>query len=147
MLLTQSNLDYAYSEYQKQFEKTKKYISSRGGSHRLITMMNRSDFEVDFRSVVYEDPQKAQKKGWKAISRDLAKQDLYEVSWKQAERFARAHVDEFGGTFNVTLAQKYRMKTEDKIFDVIKKRRSELSGEGYSGGYIRSKISQEFFGS
>lgn len=147
MLLTKSNLDYAYSEYKKQYDKTKAYITKQGGQILQIGMMSRSEFEIDFRSVVAEDPVKAQKKGWKAISQGFAKQDLYPVSWKQAERFARAHAKQFGEPYSINLALKYRMRRENRILDAIQIRRAELKSDKYEPGAIRTKVSQEFFDS
>ena len=83
------------------------------------------------------------------IAQKLAKQELYDTSWNQAERFAKAHVEKFGGKVNINLIQRYRMNavSGQNIWDVISERRTELRANGLSSYSANIIIGQEFFGS
>ena len=145
MLITDGNIDIWYREYLKQYEKTKKYVTSRGGTVRDIKPSSRNDFKIDFISSVSEN----KKESGTRIAQKLAKQELYETSWTQAERFAKAHVEKFGGEVNANLIQRYRMNAvhDQNIWNVITERRKELRINGLSTYAANLIIGQEFFGS
>ena len=145
MLITDGNIDIWYREYLKQYEKTKKYVTSRGGKVRDIKPSSKSDFKIDFISSVSEN----KKVSGTRIAQNLAKQELYETSWNQAERFAKAHVEKFGGEVNINLIQRYRMNavSGQNIWSVISERRTELRANGLSSYSANLIIGQEFFGS
>jgi hypothetical protein len=145
MLITDKNIDIWYREYLKQYEKTKKYVTSRGGKVRDIKPSSRQDFKVDFLSSISDENKLSGTK----IAQNLAKQELYETSWKQAEKYAKAHVEKFGGEVNLNLIQRYRMNAVrgQNIWNVIKERRRELKFDGLSTYSANMIIGQEFFGS
>lgn len=145
MLITDVNIDIWYRQYLKQYEKTKKYVTSRGGKVRDIKPSSRSDFKIDFISSVNEH----QKLSATRIAQNLAKQELYETSWEQATKFAKAHVKKFGGTVNFNLIQRYRMGAVrgQNIWNSIAERRKELRTDGLSSYSANLIIGQEFFGS
>lgn len=145
MLITDVNIDIWYREYLKQYEKTKKYVTSRGGKVRDIKPSSKHDFKIDFLSSVSENKKLSGTK----IAQKLAKEELYETSWSQAEKFAKAHAETFGEEINLNLIQRYRMNAVrgQNIWNVIKERRSELGAEGLSSYQSNLIISQEFFGS
>lgn len=143
MLLTDQNIDIWYRVYKKQYETTKKYITSRKGSYRDIGMMSRSDFETDFRAMVGDNPTL----GGTAIAKKMAKQDLYTTSYAQGKRLAEAHKDVFGGDLNIHLIQNYRLGLTSDIFTTIQTARKDMKSQGLSNAVIAMTISQQFFGS
>lgn len=143
MLLTEQNIDIWYRVYKKQYETTKKYITSRKGSYRDIGMMSRDDFETDFRAMVSDNP----KLGGTAIAKKMAKQDLYTTSYAQGKRLAEAHTDVFGGEVDIQIIQKYRLGLTSDIFNIIQAVRKDMKSQGFSNNAIAIMISQQFFGS
>ena len=145
MLITEKNIDIWYNEYLKQYNRTKKYVTSRGGKVRDIKPSSRSDFKIDFISSVSEN----KKLSGTRIAQNLAKQELYETSWEQATKFAQAHVEKFGGEVNLNLIQRYRIDAVrgQNIWNVISERRRELKTNGLSTYSANLIIGQEFFGS
>lgn len=143
MLLTKQNIDIWYSVYEKQYETTKKYITSRKGSYRDIGMMSRDDFETDFRAMVGDNPAL----GGTAIAKKMAKQDLYTTSFAQGKRLAEAHADVFGGNVNIHMIQSYRLGLNSDIFNIIQTVRKDMKSQGFSNEAIAILISQQFFGS
>ena len=87
------------------------------------------------------------KKSGTQIAKMMAKQELYTISWSQAERIAKAHVAEFGGEVNLALIQQYRMESRQDIFTSIQSLRQQMRSEGFDSGAINLVVSQEFFGS
>lgn len=143
MLLIKENFDIWYDEYREQYKRTTKYVKSRKGKLRDTTPLTRKEFEIDFRSMVTDNP----KKSGTQIAKMMAKQELYTTSWSQAERIAKAHTAEFGGDVNLALIQQYRMESRQEIFDTIRQLRSRMSAEGFDSGAITLIVAQEFFGS
>lgn len=143
MLLIKENFDIWYNEYKEQYKRTTKYVKSRKGKLRDTTPLTRKEFEIDFRSMVTDNP----KKSGTQIAKMMAKQELYTTSWSQAERLAKAHAAEFGGDVNLALIQQYRMESRQEIFGTIKQLRHRMSAEGFDSGAIRLIVAQEFFGS
>lgn len=148
MLLKEENFKIWYNEYQKQYERSTKYVKSRGGKNiRSGDMASYKDFKIDFLSEIEDNP----KLSGKQIAKKMAKDELYKVSWKQAEKQAKIHVEQFGGKLSLNLIQKYRIEAfkagEQSIWTLIKKRRQELKAEGYSSYRSDIIIGQEFFGS
>lgn len=144
MLLKKENLDIWYREYQEQYKRTTKYIRSRKGKIRDINgPMTRKEFEVDFRSVLEDNP----KKSGKQIAQMMAKQELYTISWKQAKNIAEAHVYAFGGNVDINLIQQYRLETRRDVFENIQLLRRQMKLDGFDDTSIASVVSQEFFGS
>ena len=145
MLITDTNIDIWYREYLKQYEKTKKYVTSRGGKVRDIMPSSKHDFKIDFISTASDN----KKLSGTRIAQNLAKQELYETSWRQAEVFAKAHAKEFGGTANLNLIQRYRMHAVQgqNIWNVVSERRKELRDSGVSTYAANMIVGQEFFGS
>lgn len=143
MLLIKENIDIWYREYARQFEKSVKYIKSRKGSTRGLKPLSRRDFQYDFISQTYDNPNLSGAQ----IARKMAKQEVFPQSWKQAEKHAEAHVAKFGGKVDIGLITKYRIQSEDRIFELQEERRVELKQKGFSSNEIALLISQEFYGS
>lgn len=145
MLITKQNIDIWYRAYEKQREITKKYILSRKGKIPEIEKLSRAEFEDDFISIAQDNPTL----GPTAIAKKMAKMGLYDMSYKQATKFAEAHAKHFGGTVNVNLVQKYRMNAdlEQNLWDAIATRRSELHAAGNNTYKANLYIGNEFFGS
>lgn len=143
MLFNKENFDIWYRQYQEQYKRTTKYITSRGGTVRDTTPLTRTEFEIDFKSMVADNP----KKSGVQIAKMMAKQELYETSFSQARRYAEAHVSEFGGVVDINLIQKYRLGTQTDIFETIKEFRNQMKLSGFTNQAAALMISQEFFGS
>ena len=143
MIISEKNLDIWYREYLNQRERTAKYIKSRGGQIRSTKPLSRSDFEVDFKSEVEDNPKKTAKN----IAKKMAKDDLFILTHRQSEKLSEAHVKEFGGKSNISFIMKYRLGLITDSWDVIESRRQELFSEGYNTYRANITIGQEFFGS
>ena len=145
MLITEEYINILYDEYLKQYKRTKKYVTSRGGQVRDIKPSSKHDFKIDFVSSISENKKLSGTK----IAQKLAKEELYETSWSRAESFAKAHAEIFGGTVNLNLIQSYRMNAVhgESIWTVISDRRRELHRDGLSSYSTNLIIGQEFFGS
>ena len=143
MLLVKENFDIWYREYQAQYKRTTKYIKSRKGTIRDTEPMTRKEFEIDFRSVLEDNPNKSGKQ----IAQMMAKQELYTTSYSQAKRYAEAHVSAFGGEVNINLIQQYRLETRRDVFDNIQSLRRQMKHDGFTDSAIALVVSQEFFGS
>ena len=143
MLITKTNIDIWYQEYKDQYKRTTKYIKSRGGEPRELSMLSRAEFEMDFRSEVLDNP----KKSGTQIAKSMAKEELFTKSFRQAQKYAEAHVKEFGGSVNAQLIAQYRLEKNKDIFPIIESRRSELFSKGKTKADVALIISQEFYGS
>lgn len=143
MLMTKENLDIWYREYKKQFERSTKYSKSRGGTTRGLTPLTRAEFQMDFISETFDNP----KLSGKQVAQRMAKQEVFPQSYAQATRHAEAHVREFGGKLTPDLISKYRIQSENKVFEAISNRRYELQTKGLSASEIKLTIGQEFYGS
>lgn len=143
MLITNENIDIWYKEYKAQFERSTKYVKSRKGATRGLTMSSKSEFRMDLLSEHYDNP----KLSGTQIAKKIAKSEVFAVSHKQATKSAEAHVNEFGGRVTMDLINKYRTQSISDIFDVAEARRSELRRQGLSSSEIAFAIGQEFFGS
>lgn len=143
MLINKTNMDIWYNEYKDQYKRTTKYIKSKGGTPRGLAMLSRTEFEMDFKSEALDNP----KKSGVQIAKSMAKEELFPKSFKQAQKYAEAHVREFGGTVNAHLIAQYRLETNKAIFPEIESRRSELFTKGKSKAEVALIISQEFYGS
>lgn len=143
MLLTKENIDIYYRTYLKQFKTTKKYIESRKGTVRMSTPMTRSEFETDFVSTVYDEPNKSGNQ----IAKKMAKQDLFKVSYAQGVRIAEAHERLFGEKATIDLIQKYRLQIKDSIWNEVELARANLKTQGFKNDAIKIIIGQQFFGS
>lgn len=143
--MTTHDLDIYYSAYLKQRAKTIKYIKSRKGIIPTFgeKPISKRDFEMDIKSIKLDNP----KESYVAIAKKYAKEQLYEYSYKEAERRAEAHITRYGGQVNINLIQRYRMQSERQIFDDILVTRTSLKSNGMSNKDIEIFISQEFFGS
>lgn len=143
--MTTHDLDIYYSAYLKQRAKTIKYIKSRKGIIPTFgeNPISKRDFEMDIKSIKLDNP----KESYVAIAKKYAKEQLYEYSFKEAERRAEAHITRYGGQIDVNLIQRYRMQSERQIFDDILVTRTSLKANGMSNKDIEIFISQEFFGS
>lgn len=144
MLLIKENLDIWYRAYKAQYDRTTKYIKSRKGKMRDTDgPMTRKEFEIDFRSMVFDHP----KKSGKQLAEMMAKQELYTRSYAQAKKYAEAHVAAFGDEVNINLIQQYRMQSREDVFTTIKRVRRRMRDDGFDSGAITILIGQEFFGS
>lgn len=143
MLIIEQNLDIWYREYRKQFDKSTKYAKSRHGATRGLSPLSRTEFKYDFISTVNDNP----KLSGKQIAQKMAKEEVFPQTYKQAIKHAEAHVQEFGGNVTIALINKYRIQSEDRIFDIMAARRQQLKAEGYRATDIAMIISQEFYGS
>lgn len=143
--MTNHDLDIYYHAYLKQREKTLKYIKSRKGVIPVYGKdpVSKSDFKLDLVSLKFENP----KDSYVAIAKKYAKEQLYEYSYKEAERRAEAHVRTFGGQVDVNLIQQYRMQNRRELYDAIQVERTNLKSRGFTNAQIELYISQEFFGS
>ena len=152
--MTKQNLDIWYKEYLNQYKKTKKYVKSRGGKLRMVNTdgklkevepSSRHDFLTDFISVANDNP----KLSGKQIAQKMAKAELYELSWKNAEKLAESHVKEFGGKVSANLIYRYQMGAVkgENIWDKIKQRREQHDKEKINTYNSNKLIGQEFFGS
>lgn len=143
--MTKHDLDIYYDAYIKQRNKTLKYINSRKGVIPVYgkSPVSKSDFRLDIISLKAENP----KDSYVAIAKKYAKEQLYEYSFKEAERRAEAHVRSFGGQVNVNLIQQYRMQSRRELYDAIQVERTSLKSKGFHNNQIELYISQEFFGS
>lgn len=143
MLITKTNIDIWYDEYKSQYIKSTKYAKSRGGSTRGLSMLSRTEFEMDFKSEALDNP----KKSGSQIAKGMAKDEVFTKSYKQALKHAEAHVREFGGKVTADLVAQYRLETNKDIFPEIEARRAELKTKGKSKAEVALIISQEFYGS
>lgn len=143
--MTNHDLDIYYSAYLKQRKKTLKYITSRKGTIPVYgkNPVSKSDFRLDMMSLKVENP----KDSYVALAKKYAKEQLYEFSYKEAERRAEAHIRAFGGQINPALIQQYRMQGRRELYDAILTERTNLKGQGFTNAQIELYISQEFFGS
>lgn len=143
MLLTEKNFDIWYKEYQTQYDRTKKYVKARGGQIRDINPMTRRDFKTNFIGAHADNPQLTAKK----LAQKMAKEELYEISWKQAEAAATHLGEELGiPRANASMISKIRM-SPTTFWDLVKETRVELKGLGYRGKALAFEIGHRFFGS
>lgn len=148
IILSKTNIDIWYKEYLKKRENIIKTVTRRksgkapGVLRDDIEVSNRHDFETDFRSMIEDNPGKSGAQ----IARMLAGRELYKRSWKQAENFAKAHIEHFGGNMSLNLIYRYLTEQlpENNIWDAIKKRRMELN-ETMSTYESNRTIAREFF--
>lgn len=143
MLITDKNIDIWYNEYKQQFERSTKYVKSRKGATRGLTMSSKSEFKMDLLSEHYDNP----KLSGTQIAKKIAKSEVFAVSHKQALKSAEAHVSEFGGKVTMDLISKYRTQSISDIFDLTEAKRIELKRQGKTSSEIALLIGQEFFGS
>jgi len=143
--MTIHDLNIYYDAYLKQRRKTLKYIKSRNGIIPSFGKdpVSKRDFELDLKAAKLENP----KESYVAIAKKYAKEQLYEYSFKEAERRAEAHVRSFGGQVDVNLIQQYRMQNRRELYDAIQVERTSLKSKGFTNDQIEIYISQEFFGS
>ena len=143
MILSDDNIKIWYTEYLKQYERTKKYVKSHGGKVRDIAPSSLRDFKIDFITASYES-----KRGGFEIAKKMAKEELYQDSWKRSTALSKAHVKLYGGTLNLNLIQSYRMNAVrgKNVLDEIRSRREQLKRNNEDIN-INLIISQEFFGS
>lgn len=139
-----------YSEYLSQFSASKKYAKSRGGKVRIIggvevTPSSFSEFKVDLRSAMSDNP----KKGPKALSQQLAKDEVYETSAEQAKKRAEVYEKLTGKEVTLATITKFRIGNDEDLWTLIKEQRKQLKEEqpGLSTYRINLLIGQEFFGS
>ena len=143
MLINKENLDIWYNEYKEQFERSNKYIKGRKGTTKGLSMSNRIDFESDFISEAFDNPNISGKQ----LAKKMAKQEVFATSYKQAFKAAEAHIREFGGMLTPDLITKYRLQTTTDIFPLIESRRAQLRASGETKRQIAILIGQEFYGS
>ena len=136
MLIVEENLHIWYREYKKQFEKSKKWISSRGGQIRFNTPSNYTDFKTDFLSQVSDNPTKSGKQ----IAQKMAKAEAFSVTTKQAEKAAEAFAKKRGIQVTQPLVNQFRLN----LFEQTEEYRKTLSGSTYAQNKM---IAQHFFGS
>lgn len=143
--MTNHDLDIYYDEYLKQRKASMKYIKSRKGTIPEFgkEAISKSDFKLDLISMKTDSP----KDSYIKLARKYAKEQLYEYSFKQAERFAEAHVKAFGGEVTVNFIQSYRMQARGDIFTLIKEVHNKGKQQGLSSYAVNLLIGQEFFGS
>ena len=140
-------IDYEkmYEEYLTQHKKTTAYAIKRGGSIRDIKPSSYKDFKTDFNTALIENP----KKSPKALAREMAKDELFETSSKQARKLAEVHEQVFGEKVSIGTISKYRLGIDTGLWDVIKEQRKlekELRPEAST--YVINKIiAEQFFGS
>lgn len=143
MLITEQNLTIWYNEYKKQYKKSEKFVKSRSGRTRELPMLSKTEFDMDFRAEVYDNP----KASGKEIAQKMAKQDVYGQTAKQARKQAEAYVEMFGGHVTGDLINRFRAQSMTEFFDIIEARREELKNSGLASSTVKIMIGQEFFGS
>ncbi len=156
MKLINENYQIWYDEYKKQRAKSEKFIKSRkgkvrtyvsSGEEKAIEVSSFRDFKADFNSYMRDNP----KLSGKQIARKMAKNEVFKLSYDQAEKLAEAHVKQFGGKASLGLINKYRSYSSGStgIFSATELRRAELEKAypGYSTYQLNKLIGQEFFGS
>lgn len=83
-----------------------------------------------------------------SISKSLAKDQLYQSSYKQARSLAKAHVKHFGGEASVNLEMQYRIGSENlgdkSVLKLIADDRTALAGSETQKNIY---IGQKYFGS
>lgn len=83
----EENIDIYYREYKKQFEKTTRYVKSRGGrvdEEYQENRLTKDEFRVEFISAIDSNPNVGAKK----LVQDMAKSDVYTFSKSQAYKAA-----------------------------------------------------------
>ena len=81
------NIDVYYREYNKQFDKTTKYVKSRGGKVQKEYQEDRltkSEFKTEFISAVDSNPNVSAKR----LVQNMAKEHVYDFSKEQARKAA-----------------------------------------------------------
>lgn len=145
MLMTEENIDIFYREYKKQLNKTIKYAKSRGGiiTPRGENVMNRTEFKTYFIGFAADSGEKSGMK----IARDIAKDQVYELSHKQAVRAAERAATLFGDTYNINEIMRYRIGARKEIFDYQHERIRDLMKSGLTIKEAKKAVSQEIWGS
>lgn len=143
MLINKTNIDIWYKQYLEQRAKTEKYVASRGGSARGIDVLTKAEFEMDFRSAAADDPTI----GGTTLAKKMAKQEVFQRSWRQTESIAEAHKGYFGNQLSFEEKMAYRIGAKQELWDAISLERSGLRSQGYTNSAIKIMIGQQFFGS
>lgn len=141
-LLTKTNIDIWFREYSKQFDTTKKYVKSRGGKVRDIEPLSRAEFEIDLRSELEDRPGKSGSQ----IAKQMAKDDLYLHSYKQAKALAKAEAEREGKPLRGRDIEKIRFENTN-LWSDIETTNQELKNAGFIGKERKQKIGQQFYGS
>lgn len=143
MLINKTNIDIWYRQYLEQRAKTEKYVKSRGGTTRGIDVLTKTEFEMDFESAATDDPSIS----GTALAKKMAKQEVFQRSWKQTESIAEAHKGHFGDELSFADKMAYRIGAKQELWDAISLERTNLKSQGYSSSAIKIMIGQQFFGS
>ena len=141
-LLTKTNIDIWFREYSKQFATTKKYVKSRGGKFRDIEPLSRAEFEIDLRSELEDRPGKSGSQ----IAKQMAKDDLYLHSYKQAKALAKAEAEREGKPLRGQDIDNIRLE-KTNLWSDIETTNQELKNAGFSGKERKLKIGEQFYGS
>lgn len=140
MLIVEENIQLWYREYKKQFEKSKKWITSRGGQIRFNTPSNYTDFKTDFLTQVTHNPTKSGKQ----IAQKIAKEEAFSVTTKQAEKAAEFHARKEGVKLTQPLVNKFRLNLFEQTEEY---RRTDPEMRGKTTYGQNKLIAQHFFGS
>lgn len=141
-LLTKTNIDFWFRQYSNQFDTTKKYVKSRGGKVRDVEPLSRADFEIDFRSELEDKPGKSGSQ----IAKQMAKDDLYLHSFKQAKALAKAEAEREGKPLRGQDIENIRLGKKN-VWSDIATTNQELKNAGFSGKERSIIIGQQFYGS
>ena len=142
----EENIDIYYKEYQKQFEKTTKYVKSRGGrvdEEYQENRLTKDEFRVEFISAIDSNPNVGAKK----LVQDMAKSDVYTFSKSQAYKAAEREAALSGITLTQQLIYSYRAGFNTNIYEVSKQLYREYKKILGSATEARIKVSQEVWGS
>jgi hypothetical protein len=144
LLINEQNLNVWYRAYNKQFDTTTKYIKSRKGQPQVTQKVKFEVFKEYFLTLHAENPSQS----GMSIAKDLAKDQLYAISYKQARSLARAHVKQFGGESSINLEQMYRVNSSNlgdkNILKLVASERATLAGSETQKNIY---IGQKYFGS
>ena len=137
MLINEQNLKLWYREYKKQFEKTTKYVKSRGGQVRTGSASDYEWFKTDFMSEAL-----GSKLSGKQIAQKMAKAEVYTVSSKQARLAAETLSNKTGKKLTPNMLASFKLN----LFKQTEEYRASL--DDTKSSYEKNKdIAQFFFGS
>lgn len=142
----EGNIDFYYREYKKQFDKTTKYVKSRGGrvqEEYQENRLTRDEFAVEFISAIDSNPNVGAKK----LVQDMAKEHVYDFSREQAYKAAEREAALTGVELTQQLINSYRMGYNKNIFEIAKHAYREFRKVLGSSTAARIKVSQEIWGS
>lgn len=140
------HLEDWYDVYLEQRARSRRYAERMGGKPRAMSASSFEAFAADFETLITDE--NYLKRGGKAAAQALAKRETLPISHKQALVTAKAYKERTGTDESLsTLVDKYYTGAAEKQYKDIEYRREQLFKEGKSKYEVRTKISEEFYGS